>query len=90
MDGPTIQAASERALDLGATPASILDDVAGADVDVPLAVMTYFNIVFHAGVERFASEAREAGVSGMILPDVPLEELARSGTRRPTPPGWRR
>ncbi|WCO69044.1 tryptophan synthase subunit alpha [Iamia majanohamensis] len=75
MDGPTIQAASERALEHGATPASILDDLAEADVDVPLAVMTYFNIVFHAGVERFASEARAAGISGVILPDVPLEEM---------------
>ncbi|MGI8938602.1 MAG: tryptophan synthase subunit alpha [Iamia sp.] len=75
MDGPTIQAASERALDLGATPMSILDDVAGADVDVPLVVMTYFNIVFRVGVERFSTEAREAGISGMILPDLPLEEL---------------
>lgn len=75
MDGPTIQAASQRALDRGATPMSILDDVATADVGVPLVVMTYFNIVFRVGVERFATEAREAGVSGMILPDVPLEEL---------------
>jgi tryptophan synthase alpha chain len=75
MDGPTIQAASERALELGATPASILRDVAAADVEIPLAVMTYFNLVFHMGTERFAAEARDAGVSGMILPDVPLEEL---------------
>lgn len=75
MDGPTIQAASERALAGGATPASILDDVSGADVGVPLVVMTYFNVAFRAGVERFAAEAREAGISGMILPDVPLEEM---------------
>lgn len=75
MDGPTIQAASERALANGATPASILDDVSAADVGVPLVVMTYFNIVFKMGVERFASEARSAGISGMILPDVPLEEM---------------
>ncbi len=75
MDGPTIQAASERALGLGATPASILDDVSAADIDVPLVVMTYFNIVFKMGVERFASEARAAGISGMILPDVPLDEM---------------
>lgn len=75
MDGPTIQAASERALGHGATPMSILDDVAAADVDVPLVVMTYFNVVFRVGVERFATEARDAGISGMILPDVPLEEM---------------
>lgn len=75
MDGPTIQAASERALGTGATPASILRDVAAADVEIPLVVMTYFNLVFHMGTERFAAEARDAGISGMILPDVPLEEL---------------
>lgn len=75
MDGPTIQAASERALELGATPASILRDVAAADVEIPLVVMTYFNLVFHMGTERFAAEARDAGISGMILPDVPLEEM---------------
>jgi tryptophan synthase alpha chain len=75
MDGPTIQAASERALGTGATPGSILEDLAAADAGVPLVVMTYFNIVFHFGVERFAAEAREAGVSGVVLPDVPLEEM---------------
>lgn len=75
MDGPTIQAASERALAHGATPVSILDDVGGADVGVPLVVMTYFNIAFKMGVERFASESRAAGISGVILPDVPLEEM---------------
>jgi tryptophan synthase alpha chain len=75
MDGPTIQAASERSLGLGATPASILRDVAAADVQIPLVVMTYFNLVFHMGTERFAAEARDAGISGMILPDVPLEEM---------------
>lgn len=79
MDGPTIQAASDVALANGATPASILDDVAGADIGVPLVVMTYFNLVFHMGVERFAAEAREAGISGVILPDVPLEEMREWG-----------
>lgn len=75
MDGPTIQAASERALARGATPMSVLDDLAGAEVGVPLVIMTYFNIVFRVGTERFATEARSAGISGMILPDVPLEEM---------------
>lgn len=76
MDGPTIQAASGQAIARGATPASILDDVSAADVGVPLVVMTYFNIGFKMGVERFASECRAAGISGMILPDVPLEEMS--------------
>jgi tryptophan synthase alpha chain len=76
MDGPTIQEASERALAGGATPAGILTDLRSVDVDVPIVVMTYFNIVFRAGVQRFAAEAAEAGVAGIIIPDLPMEELA--------------
>jgi tryptophan synthase alpha chain len=75
MDGPTIQEASERALAGGATPAGILTDLRSVDVDVPIVIMTYFNIVFRAGTHRFASEAAAAGVAGIIIPDVPMEEL---------------
>src|SRR5437763_7964200 len=75
MDGPTIQEASQRALDDGATPASILSGLRTVDVDVPLVVMTYYNIAFRAGHERFAHSLADAGVAGIILPDVPLEEL---------------
>ena len=76
MDGPTIQEASERALAAGATPQSILDGLRGLDAGVPLAVMTYYNIAFHMGHERFASSLAEAGVAAAILPDLPLEESA--------------
>jgi tryptophan synthase alpha chain len=75
MDGPTIQAASEQALAQGANPAAILTSLRDLDAGIPLVVMTYFNLVFHAGVERFAAEAVAAGITGVILPDVPLEEL---------------
>ncbi|MDQ3738499.1 MAG: tryptophan synthase subunit alpha, partial [Actinomycetota bacterium] len=54
MDGPVIQRASQAALDNGATPPSILAAVASLDVDRPLAVMTYYNVVHHEGHERFA------------------------------------
>ena len=74
MDGPTIQEASERALAAGATPQSILDGLRGLDAGVPLAVMTYYNIAFHMGHERFAQSLRAAGVVAAILPDLPLEE----------------
>jgi tryptophan synthase alpha chain len=74
MDGPVIQEASERALDRGATPQSILHELRSADAGVPLAVMTYYNIAFHMGHERFASSLTEAGVDAAILPDLPLEE----------------
>jgi tryptophan synthase alpha chain len=74
MDGPTIQEASERALRAGATPMGVLREVADLDVEVPLVVMTYYNLAFHAGHERFAQRLRESGVGGCILPDLPLEE----------------
>ena len=75
MDGPTIQEASQRALDLGATPMGILDQLARADVGVPLVAMTYYNIVFRTGHRRFAQSLRDSGVAGAIVPDIPLEEL---------------
>jgi tryptophan synthase alpha chain len=75
MDGPVIQEASQQALAAGATPGSILADLAGVDVDIPLVVMTYYNIVFRAGHRRFARSLAEQGVSGAILPDLPLIEL---------------
>jgi tryptophan synthase alpha chain len=76
MDGPTIQEASVRALERGATPPKILADLAGVDCGVPLVAMTYCNLVFHAGEGRFAGALAEAGVDGAIVPDVPLEEVA--------------
>jgi tryptophan synthase alpha chain len=74
MDGPVIQQASQAALDGGATPASVLDAVPGLDIDIPLLVMTYYNLVHHEGHRRFAHRLVEAGISGCILPDLPLEE----------------
>jgi len=77
MDGPTIQEASDQALGLGTTPGSVLADLRAIaeEVDIPLIVMTYANIAFRTGARRFAAEAKGAGVSGVILPDVPIEEL---------------
>jgi tryptophan synthase alpha chain len=74
MDGPVIQEASQKALDEGATPVSILAEARELDVQVPLAVMTYYNIVHHAGHERFAEQLRAAGIAAAILPDLPLDE----------------
>jgi tryptophan synthase alpha chain len=75
MDGPVIQVASEQALAAGATPSSILTALRAGDVGVPLAVMTYYNICFHMGHERFAESLKDAGVAAAILPDLPLEEV---------------
>jgi tryptophan synthase alpha chain len=74
MDGPVIQEASQRALEGGATPVSILDAVADLDIDIPVAVMTYYNTVYRFGHRRFAQRLLEVGVSGAIVPDLPLEE----------------
>ena len=75
MDGPIIQDASARALAEGVTPSDILAEVATTDPGVPLIVMSYYNIAFRMGHERFARELRQAGIEAAILPDLPLEEL---------------
>ena len=74
MDGPTIQLASERSLAAGTTPETIFTGLRGVDAGVPIVAMTYYNLAFHMGDERFAGEMAEAGFSGIILPDVPMEE----------------
>ena len=58
----------------GATPVSILDEARDLDVGIPLAVMTYYNTVHHAGHERFAHQLLAAGISAALVPDLPLEE----------------
>jgi tryptophan synthase alpha chain len=76
MDGPTIQEANDLVLSRGVSPLQIIDEVASLDVDVPLAVMTYYNVVYRFGLERFASNLNEAEISGVILPDLPLIEAS--------------
>jgi tryptophan synthase alpha chain len=75
MDGPVIQAATVRALEQGATPAAIVAAMGSVDVELPLVIMTSYNICFRAGHERFASMLAEHGVAGAILPDVPVDEI---------------
>jgi tryptophan synthase alpha chain len=75
MDGRTIQEASQRALDLGATPIGVIDAMAEIDVAVPLVVMTYYNLMARLGHERAAQSLRRSGVDGAIVPDLPLDEL---------------
>jgi tryptophan synthase alpha chain len=75
MDGRTIQEASQRALDLGATPLGVIEELATIDSPVPLVVMTYYNIVARMGHERFAAALSGGGVAAAILPDLPLDEL---------------
>jgi tryptophan synthase alpha chain len=75
-DGPTIQAASTRALAAGATPLTVLDAIRQIrrDFTVPVVVMTYYNPVFRMGVDSFFRVASDSGVNGVIVPDLPVEE----------------
>ena len=75
-DGPTIQNASLRALKAGTTPLRVVEIAKEikAKHDIPVVIMTYYNPVFKFGVERFLVAAKEAGVDGFILPDLPVEE----------------
>jgi len=75
-DGPIIQRASQRALQRGTTLRKILQTVSELrhEVDVPLVLMTYYNPVFRYGEEAFVADALDAGVDGIIVPDLPPEE----------------
>lgn len=73
-DGPVIQAAATRALAAGTTVADVLDIARAVAPRLPVVLMTYANLVLARGVERFAADAAAAGVSGLIVPDLPLEE----------------
>jgi tryptophan synthase alpha chain len=74
MDGPVLEQASQVALQAGTTPPGVFDGIRHLDIGVPVAVMCYYNTVFRAGHERFAQQAAAAGVAGVIVPDLPLEE----------------
>jgi tryptophan synthase alpha chain len=75
-DGPTIQGSSQTALENGITPRGLFDIIAEARqrIRCPLVLMTYVNPVFKIGAMEFASEAKKAGVAGVIIPDLPPEE----------------
>jgi tryptophan synthase alpha chain len=85
-DGPTIQEAIVRSLEGGTTPERYFDMVRAIDVSVPLVCMTYYNLIFQYGtggdgnpdeidpVEPFVEAAAEAGIDGLIVPDLPVEE----------------
>ncbi|MFT7597414.1 MAG: tryptophan synthase alpha chain [Acidimicrobiales bacterium] len=74
MDGPTIQEASVQALNNGITPAGALAALEERPMAVPLLAMTYYNLVFRYGHDRFAADLARSGVNATILPDLPVEE----------------
>ena len=75
-EGPVIQEANIRSLSAGTTTDKVFDLVQKVRTRsaIPLAFMTYANVIFSYGIEAFAQKAAKVGIDGIILPDVPLEE----------------
>ena len=76
-DGPVIQAAATRALDRGVTLDQVLAMVktVGAEVAAPIILFTYYNPILNRGIESFMRDIAQAGVAGLVVPDLPLEEI---------------
>jgi tryptophan synthase alpha chain len=89
MDGGVIQEASRLALEAGTTPSDVLETVRRADLDIPVVAMTYYNPVLRPGEEAFLEAAASAGIRGMIVPDLPVDEasgwIERCGDRGVAP-----
>jgi len=77
-DGLTIQAAGQRALKKKTSLLSILKLVKKVrrTSDIPIILMSYYNVIFHLGLKNFTKRAKEAGVNGIIIPDLPFDESA--------------
>lgn len=76
-DGPVIQDASYRAICGGVNLRKIftmMEELRGEGVEVPIVFMMYYNTILHYGVEAFVKKCNEAGVDGLIIPDLPFEE----------------
>jgi tryptophan synthase alpha chain len=75
-DGPTIQAAATRALQKGVSLEDVLQIIKEAknEVKAPIVLFTYYNPIFYRGVASFLKQVVESGVSGLVVPDLPLEE----------------
>ncbi|MGM0500638.1 MAG: tryptophan synthase subunit alpha, partial [Bacillota bacterium] len=78
-DGPVIQEASQRALKGGATLKKLIAKIneVQAQIEVPLILMGYYNSVLNYGEKEFARDIAEAGISGVIIPDLPVDEKAK-------------
>lgn len=75
-DGPTIQAAGSRALAAGMNPERYFELVAGLKVKIPRICMSYYNLVFRFGPEAFVKKCKASGLSGLIVPDLPVQAAA--------------
>lgn len=75
-DGPTIQAAAHQALNLGVTVQKVFNMVKEikAKHKLPICLLTYYNPIYHMGIEQFMESCQRYGVDGLIVPDLPVEE----------------
>lgn len=75
-DGPTIQAASQRAIRGGITLEKLIKKLAEIrdEIEIPVILMGYYNSILNYGEKRFAHDAKAAGISGIIIPDLPFDE----------------
>jgi tryptophan synthase alpha chain len=74
-DGPTIQESSTKALKKGMTTQKLFEQLTGIreSVTIPLLIMGYFNPILQYGVEKFCKQCQEAGIDGLIIPDLPVD-----------------
>ena len=75
-DGPTIQAAAQRAIAAGMNTDVYFETIARADVRIPKIFMGYYNMIYARGLDKFVKDCVRSGITGMIVPDLPLEEAA--------------
>ena len=73
-DGPVIQAAATRSLAQGTRLEGILQGLPELELSAPVVLFTYFNPILRVGIPEFLQQIREAGCSGLVVPDLPLEE----------------
>lgn len=73
-DGPVVQASTQKALDEGVTPDDVLTLAAEFSGRLPVVLLVYFNCVYAYGVKKFVGAAADAGVDGIIVPDLPVDE----------------
>jgi tryptophan synthase alpha chain len=75
-DGPTIQAAATRALqrEVGLEDVLQIVHTVSQKIDTPIILFTYYNPIYYRGIENFLKQIKQAGVSGLVVPDLPLEE----------------
>ncbi|MDO8736791.1 MAG: tryptophan synthase subunit alpha [Thermoleophilia bacterium] len=73
-DGPVVQASTQQALEQGVTPDDVLQLASEFSARIPVVLMVYYNCVFAYGQDRFIEAAAAAGVDGLIVPDLPVDE----------------